>query len=1053
MQLSMDRLYPSASAHIAHYKAGQLGTPSGTVSISDIYEQIRTDEHTRSVTQYIQHKHREGIADSFKSVSKTPYQADKKNLLDAVTFSGNIDRSAGKKPDFHHNGRINLDIDEGNSPEDLQVLRRLIKTGHFPYVEACAYSISGFHNRHLWINAVIEIPEDFQGNYDKLEDLHKRYHQALSHALKDIILIDLECTDRFSPDQTVIRLSAETLQLLKIRSGHQLSIQVGGADDVKRIRYITADPGIVVRCEAKPVKYEDLLKFEAYQEQKRKVTDMEGTALKIVASDTFDFCHQFAEGKGYTYQDGQKQLYLANFCIGANLVGIPEEETRTYILSNIHPVEDGDFIRYPYKAYKDSFAVWKGKVQISQKTFLPMDVQADTFMTFNKYLEDSPDFPKLLDKLCNTDRSVLIVPTGSGKTTTTISTLYDRLKAQFPDKVFIYVSPLTAITQQVGIKTDMQILCEGMTSSRSAIFEDSICTIKSFIDWSERLHLEGLLKDVILVVDELHELITASTYQQTGSLPYIFEEVFKVIGLTATPLTPLLTDYGFQAVKCDRITAPAINIECKRIKKDQLYKTLTAYGNNHRKEKTLYFCNSKDTIEKQAKGLKRKGLNADFFHADVKKKNAETYRHLIEQGTLPDGVDHFFSTKLLGFGTSFKGLDGIVYVTYDRSKDFLDFVQSIARLREDRINVTLILVEPKNENTRKHRLYNFDGNALRREAKQLQKTADNWNRYTQDILQSGIEPLKDSLPDNLKQFIKYNKLSGKYYVDTLRLYGDQYERIIQSCTGEDMVNMIRTMIPNVSFVEGTQEAVISEQDQQIIDQVEQEHQESREADTEALKMLFKEKPDQVLRYMAKHSETEPDLKDKIKDTLPLTIINLENEEAELVDRRFNIALYVTRRYIRLTNNYKDRIDQERKVDFCFLSSYNWKRQLHQLYSLDNIERMESGEDMVTASRQSAKGEDILTVTIAQAQLVSFCMQYQDKEMTAGELYGLLKDKDFFQVLQLNKKTWTEEVKCFFHLHRRRTNKERLLVIGERQTLKEQLTGDILENAVLYRKAV
>ena len=1021
-------------SNISFYAKNQLGTPSKVATIKDIYNLIAEDHQLKKDTFAIVEKHREGILSNLKGISKTSYQEDKKNALNGVCWSGNVDRSQ-KEPSFYHTGLINIDIDE-NTTEDLRLFRDMIRADKFPFISACGLSISGHINSHCWINANIEVPEEIQFKYKELETLHKSYAKAISKALSNIVIAANDSKQEFNHNEDfVIYLPIETLRLKGIKSGHRLNI-VCGASDIKRLRYVTHDDRLIIRNNAKAITLEELKNFEARQDKKRDIKRMEDKMLNVIAKDHFDYCHQYAQKSGYEYTPGQRNSYLLYFSVCANLLGIPYEETLNYLLATYEDIGNKDSIKYPYKTNTESFGQWKHKANIKQKNFLPMEVKTETFLTFNKYLSDSKDFDKLQTKIIETKNTLLIVPTGSGKTHSALSDIYQNIKRIHKDKVFIFINPLKAITEQNGTKEglpSLQVLCEGHTSYMVASFVDTISTYNSFMKWCEVLHQEDRLKDVILVIDEIQEMILASGYQNISALPYIANQCFKTIGLTATPLTPLISEYNFTPIKCERLQNPEVNINYLRTTKNKLNKVLLSFGNDHKEDKVLYFYNSKEGIEKLQKAYTKKGLKAEYFHADIKRNDKHVYNHLIKEGTLPSDVDHLFSTKILGFGTSFKSLDHIVYVTRNTSKDLLEFMQSYARLREDNINVTVILVEPINAKEKKQRQYDFDLNQIHKIEKELQATADSFNLANDKLILEGVQPLKDNLP-TIYKYIRRNAFTNVYFVDKLALLNDQYQRIINSISTEDFLHFIGS-IPNVTLTDiNEQKAILTAEDQKIIEDIEQEHQEDKKQDIELLKDLFHENADIILKYIKEETEDDK-LKKAINKLRVLTYIEVNKDQEALINKRFTMVQNAVKRYLKLFEDFPT-INKTQLIDICFFDSYKYGQTIKQLNTLYNVQRS-NDSDLQETIRTDAKGRHKLNILKAHLELISFFSKCKEKE-SIDDLHNKIKSVDFYNVLCLNAKTWTKEVEMLFNIKKIRTNKERLIKIGERIHLEDVL---------------
>jgi hypothetical protein len=199
------------------------------IDIMDVYVKI-TELELKKITENIQQKHITGIQADFNGYDKSTYQHDKKSLP-AVVFSGCFDRSTNIENQQYvlHTGRINIDIDQ-NPKHDLDKFYDLIKSNKIPYIEASAHSISGKYNGSMWINILVDIPNDFSDVSDylinrlqlKIDDYKSKLHTAYF--------------DFFS----------ENLE-------NEFKIKSGSSKDIKRLRYLSYDDNIFVNYDAKEI--------------------------------------------------------------------------------------------------------------------------------------------------------------------------------------------------------------------------------------------------------------------------------------------------------------------------------------------------------------------------------------------------------------------------------------------------------------------------------------------------------------------------------------------------------------------------------------------------------------------------------------------------------------------------------------------------------------------------------------------------------------------------------------------------------------------------------
>jgi hypothetical protein len=1039
--------------NVALYAQAQQGTPTRIDNIQNVYKLFSEDEEVKKVTDLIRSKHEDGIKNGFKTINKTPYQKDKQRLLQSVVFSGDIDRS--NKDYYTHSGRISVDIDE-NTKEDLTIFRRLIKDNRIQCIEALGSSISGHISSALWSTILVDIPEAIQSDYKAKEALHKRYFEYIKQLFNSIVLVSEEDKTKYQ-DKYIICLPISFFLMYDITSGYELNI-IAGTGDLKRTRYITHDADLIVRA-AKAIELTDLEEAEARNKTTNKLNKIIGSLSNIEASDLFDACHKFAIEKGFSYTPGQKKNYLSRFSIAGVLFGIPEEEIRSYILKNIHPDEDGDFITYPYKKYIDSYGSQQHKVKIKQNSFLPMNVAAKPFLTFDEHFSKSYKFNDLLNETNKTKRSLLIVPTGSGKSYASLKHIRPYYKKLYPGKVFVMVTPLNAITKQLAKEADdMQIICEGETTHFHAGFEDSICTAASFINWSQRLKQEDRLKDIILIFDEAHELITGAAYQKFDSFEPIFDDVFKVIGLSATPLSPLINYLKFKPFVCVRLNNPKVNIEYTRTTKKELIHSVLNRVNKHVKYKTLYFYNDKTVIELLAKTAQKQGLKADFIHAKNKHTDkALIYNSIVNDNIIPEELDHLFSTKLLAYGTSITNVQNIVFITKNNDKDFLEFIQAIARSRAAEINVSCFIVEAEVPGTSQVNKYDFDYKTIGKKIDKYRLQATAYNEDKLNLIKDGDTngvkkhyTLLENLPDDYRRYIKLSAVTGLYIVDVLNLFADQYKGITQSTTADNFIRFMST-IPNATITENKADIITSPEDLDAAEVIGKEMQDLKDADISLIKGLFITDKNALFNHIRKTTE-DRSFKRKLSKHVTPTLQKLDEDDLLAINRRIGSVERFIKRYIYLKSSFErsDSFNDTTILDIIFLGNRKYglrAKQLRSHYNIILIKNEDKGLIKDTANRQ-ATGRHTQKVTRAHLKLIKFAEAIQGVKVELSDVLKRAEQEPFFDTLGLNSRTFTDELKMFFACNIKKTNALRYITINNKLAWSDLISDDI---ELLYTK--
>ena len=320
------------------------------IDIMDVYVKI-TELELKKITENIQQKHITGIQADFNGYDKSTYQHDKKSLP-AVVFSGCFDRSTNIENQQYvlHTGRINIDIDQ-NPKHDLDKFYDLIKSNKIPYIEASAHSISGKYNGSMWINILVDIPNDFSDVSDylinrlqlKIDDYKSKLHTAYF--------------DFFS----------ENLE-------NEFKIKSGSSKDIKRLRYLSYDDNIFVNYDAKEIPIKALEMYLIASDKKQMSNEI--ITISNTDSDPYKIALKYAENKTGACLPGNYHNFLTMFSIVLNRMGISESDAYNYATSTLGVDVKTNCIEYPYKRYVSDFGIWNDWKQ--QK---PNNVSIDPVIT------------------------------------------------------------------------------------------------------------------------------------------------------------------------------------------------------------------------------------------------------------------------------------------------------------------------------------------------------------------------------------------------------------------------------------------------------------------------------------------------------------------------------------------------------------------------------------------------------------------------------------------------------------------------------------------------
>lgn len=359
-------------------------TPSGAATLAEIAERIKTCPQLKEATEGILKTHGEGILDGFKTVPKGSYQAQKTKTLPAVLPGGLINTRDGNNPDrlITPSGYICLDLDENSLPE-LTAFRDRIEKRNFKNAALCAYSVSGQLNGSMALFLKVNFPTSWKSTpqatrkalgltktqpwQDVLQKINEAYYQALSYLLK------------------------KTCGIGAGKAGKS----------IYNVRYLAHDPEAYFNPNATKFTLAELVAVLKEMEAESHVREASRTATNITATDAFAFAEAFAAAKGYELVEGQLHHYFNSLAIACNLLGVPQGEVEAFAEAKGVNVTT-NCITYPYKAYRESFGRWEGKLQENE----------------NRLFFEGKEGQKLTDILTPEAAlgKIVISPTGSGKT-------------------------------------------------------------------------------------------------------------------------------------------------------------------------------------------------------------------------------------------------------------------------------------------------------------------------------------------------------------------------------------------------------------------------------------------------------------------------------------------------------------------------------------------------------------------------------------------------------------------------------------------------------------
>ncbi len=911
----------------------------------ELYDMIKGNSFKKE-TLSIRERFTDEIKEGFTNGKKT-YQDNKFIVLCTTNFTGYVDLSQGAKLPNTHSGIINLDIDE-NTPEELRHFREIVLP-KIVFIEAAITSVSGNVTGAMSINTKIQIPSDYKafkrsaafkmikkgikkglfsgdisrrGNW--IDTLHKTYHYVITYLFKQL----------------------------------STPIKIGSAKDLKRTRYLTHDPNIYVNKNASQFDLSELAKnlhfaIEAVKKE-APVNHLEKFTTNINTSDSFVFAEQYALTKEGECVDGNKHLFAKSYAIACNLLGVEHDTAYAAFIDKFGFEVTSNAFSYPYQKYKNSFGAWEHKVR--KKTISHLRLK------FNEYLSEcfERDLSSIEHFISQHKQMYFHAPTGGGKSYASNLHLIPLLEKLYPNHDILFLTPLEILTKEFAGKFDGFTAIVGGDDYENAKTVDLyknkyLCTFKQAGELLKRLREKnGNLEKVILVVDEMHEFIN-SAYQRIAHLRLYLEEAKKVIGLTATPHDFVFQDiYNFRKIECSRATNPVLNIDINTFGKGidpmtAIIQEAKSRFSNNSKYKAIIFVDSRRLVDSTAKALNMSGAKAVAVHSKLPKSVTEkctTIQSIINKGEFGEDVNFIVTTRKLALGISIitGGIDIFYYAKSGR--DFMNFRQSIARLRGyEFVNVSVFFSEQIEGFQRKY----FSKRRFERDKARLQKICAAKN-LIREIESCKIElRTPNNINNALLQCIAFCEDRG-YFVDEPQLLYRQYEQIVLCMPNEAFIEDIKSL-PNANVIIRSS-AGAEEEEKESFQEIKQAQKEETKQAAEMIKELFVDEFDNLVFFAYKNTQSET-LKRTLKGAA--TRINdrsYENDNevryeygsfeyayADFVLKNLPEVENYLNRYFKFKLDFNDTIEESEIVRMIFKSRYHYGHHYKQLAKLTLLESL------------------------------------------------------------------------------------------------------------------
>ncbi|PHE95357.1 hypothetical protein COF81_14670 [Bacillus pseudomycoides] len=301
--------------------------------------------------------------------------------------------------------------------------------------------------------------------------------------------------------------------------------------------------------------------------------------------------------------------------------------------------------KYTYLANEDIEETYN-KETIKVNRYIPTDVAKDILASKERVLVDSP--------------------TGSGKTTSFINAfkeLQDNSK-----HFYIFSVPTITLTQQCANNHNL-IAIKGQTKdlfktihtyikNQNRVFVSTYDMVPVLIEMLQIMN-EPLKISYTLVVDEMHKFVTDYDKEYRFDAVQKLNEAGKTarafIGLSGTIDDIYKNDFdkvihidnGNPASPCTEFA-----VYTYKKKKEGLAELVKLIEIWSTKRKLLIFIQSKDKIMQIQDALRQKGITVRTVSADSKKNT--TYKQLVENETIEEGVQVVLSTSVIADGVNIK---------------------------------------------------------------------------------------------------------------------------------------------------------------------------------------------------------------------------------------------------------------------------------------------------------------------------------------------------------------------------------------------------------------
>jgi ATP-dependent DNA helicase RecQ len=298
----------------------------------------------------------------------------------------------------------------------------------------------------------------------------------------------------------------------------------------------------------------------------------------------------------------------------------------------------------------------------------------------------------IIDNVMQGQDTLVIMPTGGGKS------LCFQIPALALEGVTIVISPLIALMKDqvtalkaLGVKAEA--LNSQLSSAQSSELENSVYRgeVKILYISPEKLNSAqtfaflSRLNISLIAVDEAHCVSMWGNdfrpdYLSVGKLKNDFPNI-PFIALTATAdattQKDILDKLNLRNPKVFVSSFERKNIHLSALPGQERLDQIIKFINKRKGESGIIYCTSRNSTMKLAESLQKKGINADYYHAQLSTEE----RNSVQEKFINDEVPIICATIAFGMGIDKSNVRWIIH--YNLPKNIEGYYQEIGRAGRD----------------------------------------------------------------------------------------------------------------------------------------------------------------------------------------------------------------------------------------------------------------------------------------------------------------------------------------------------------------------------------